>query len=94
VENEVVGDARKMQSYGVAGLVGYATGADKLVALRVELMPNVWKEMALTMPEYDATATPVRWDRLPEPWPKQIRDAIEQNKAQKANQSGQTPPRP
>lgn len=94
VENEVVGDARKMQSYGVVGLVGYAPGADKLVALRVELMPNVWKEMALTMPEYDATATPVPWDRLPEPWAQQIRDAIAQDKAQKAKQPVQViPPR-
>jgi len=59
VENEIIGDAGRMKDYGVAGLVGYAPGADKLVALRVELMPKVWKEMALTMPEYDATATPV-----------------------------------
>ncbi|MGV3614322.1 MAG: hypothetical protein ACO1SV_03200 [Fimbriimonas sp.] len=94
VENDVLGDARKMRDYGVPGLVGYAPGFDKMVALRVELMPNVWKEMPLTMPEYDATATPVPWQRLPEPWPKQIRDAIEQNKAQKANQPVQTiPPR-
>lgn len=94
VENEVLGDPRKMQSYGVSGLVGYAPGADKMVALRVELMPNVWKEMPLTMPEYDASARPVRWDQLPEPWPKQIRDAIEQAKAQKTNGPGQViPPR-
>lgn len=94
VENEVVGDPRKMQAYGVIGLVGYAPGADKLVALRVELLPNVWKEMPLTMPEYDPSATPVRWDRLPEPWAERIRAAIEQNKAQKANQPGQViPPR-
>jgi len=85
IENELLGDPHKMQTYGVSGLVGYAQGADKLVALRVELMANVWKEMALTMPEYDATATPVPWNQLPEPWPKRIRDAVEQNKARKAN---------
>lgn len=94
VEGEVLGDPRKMQSYRLNGLVGYAPGADKMVALRVELRPNVWKEMPLTMPEYDANATPVTWDRLPEPWPKQIRETIERNKAQKANQPGQViPPR-
>lgn len=92
VESEVMGDPRKMQSYGVTGLVGYAPGADKMIALRVELMPNVWKEMSLTMPAYDSSATPVPWDRLPDPWPQQIRDAIAQNKARKLNQPTQTIP--
>jgi hypothetical protein len=94
IEDEVIGDPRKMQAYSVAGLVGYAPGADKLVALRVELMPNVWKEMALTVPAYDAAATPVRWDQLPDPWAKQIRDAMEQNKARKATQPGKAIPPP
>jgi hypothetical protein len=94
VESEVVGDARRMQDYGLAGLVGYAPGAENMVALRVELMPNVWKEMPLTMPDFDTNANPVPWDRLPEPWPGQIRTAIEQAKAQKAGQPGQViPPR-
>ena len=57
-------------------------------------MPNVWKEMSLTMPAYDSSATPVPWDRLPDPWPQQIRDAIAQNKARKVNQPTQPiPPR-
>lgn len=85
IEAEVLGDPQRMSSYGVAGLVGYAPGTNRLVLLRVEIAPKLWKETAITVSDFDPNATPVPWDKLPEPYPQQIAAAIEQVKARKAN---------
>ena len=84
IETEVLGNPGMTASYGVPNLVGYAPGAEKLVALRVEVAPNIWKESAIAVADFDPNATPVPWDKLPDPLPKQIGDAIEQLRAQKA----------
>ena len=95
IETEVIGNPGMTASYGVANLVGYAPGAEKLVALRVQVAPNLWKESPITVADYDPNTTPVPWDKLPDPFPKQIADAIEQLKAQKAKPPtrGVPPPR-
>lgn len=95
IEQEVVGNPAKMAAYWVPGLVGYAPGTDVLLTLRVELDPGLWKEIAMTVPNYDSRATPLPWTKLPEPYPAQIKDAIEQEKKRKAQEAGTViPPRP
>ncbi len=84
-----------MRDYSVPGLVGYAPGAQKLVSVRVELAPGVWRESAITVADYDVNAKPVPWDKLPKPWVDEIRAAIERQKAQKDAQPKRTiPPSP
>ena len=94
IESDVLGDPQKMASYGVANLVGYAPGTDKMVAMRVEVAPKVWRESTITVADYDPNATPVPWDKLPDPYPQQIAAAIAQVKAQKANQPVRRVPPP
>ncbi|MBI5708186.1 MAG: hypothetical protein HZC36_14485 [Armatimonadetes bacterium] len=72
------GDPHMVATYGMTGLVGYAPVTEKLVALRVEPAEGVWRELAMTINEFDPAAKPVPWEQLPDPWPKQIRDAIAQ----------------
>ncbi|MEZ0324611.1 MAG: hypothetical protein ACAH95_01785 [Fimbriimonas sp.] len=86
VETTIVGDPEKMASYGVTGLVGYAPGVNRHVALRVEFAPGIWREIVFTVPEYDPNAAPVPWEKLPEDWVKKVWAAHEQLKAQKAGQ--------
>lgn len=91
VELEVVGNTERMARYGVPGLVGYAPGKEKMIAIRVELGPGIWKESTLMVPEYDPNAKPVAWDKLSPEDVKVIANAIEQTRARK-NQGGTTPP--
>jgi hypothetical protein len=69
-------------------------GTNKIVVLRTEFAPGVWRETSFSVPEYDPKATPGAWDKLPESQAKQVKDAIELMKKQKANQPGRViPPR-
>lgn len=72
------GDPQMTASYGMTGVVGYAPVIEKLVALRVEPAEGIWRELAMTINEFDPSAKPVPWEQLADPWPKQIRDAIAQ----------------
>ncbi|MEQ1822217.1 MAG: hypothetical protein ABL949_06895 [Fimbriimonadaceae bacterium] len=93
IETEVMGNPNKMQSYGVTGLVGYAPGKNGVIRLRLDLAPKVWKEhLAITVPEFDLNAVPVTWDKLPDPYPAQVRAAIAEIKATKANETKRSPP--
>lgn len=94
LEVDSPGDPQMMERYGLKALVGYAPGAEKMLALRVTLGPETWTESPITLSDYDPNATPVTWDKLPDPYPKQIADAINQVKEQRANQPGRKiPPR-
>ena len=92
IETSVVGNPEKMAQYGVANLAGYAMGAEKVVRLRVEVVPGVLVESSITVPDYDADATPVTWDKLPAPYAKQVEGAIAQARAQKTAQPTRTAP--
>ncbi len=92
VENEIVGNPGRMASYGVANLVGYAPGAEKLVTIRIELAAGVWKESTITVSDYDPNATPVPWDKLPEPYAKQIAESMERAKSAKSGAGRVVPP--
>jgi hypothetical protein len=92
VELEVTGIPSRQQMYGVPGLVGYATGANKLITMRVEFAPGVWREIPMTVADYDPNAKPGAWDKLPEADVKQIRASMDQLKAQKANEPGRVIP--
>ncbi|MFI5386003.1 MAG: hypothetical protein ACHQ50_07765, partial [Fimbriimonadales bacterium] len=76
IEAEIVGNSDRMSQYGVAGLAGYAPGANSILTLRVEVTPGVWAQSDITVPDFDANAVPVPWDKLPDPYPKQIEAAI------------------
>lgn len=92
IEVEVVGNAKQMAMYGVPDLVGYAPGTDKMVSLRVQTAPGLWKECAIVVPDYDSKATPVSWDKLPEPLKSQIAAGIQEIKQRKQQQGGGTIP--
>jgi hypothetical protein len=92
IELDVTGNAKRMADYGVPNLVGYGIGNDKMVSLRVELSPGIWKESTIIVAEYPKNAKPVSWEKLPESFRKQIADAIERRKEQKKTQGGDPPP--
>ena len=92
IESTVVGNPELMASYGVANLVGYAPGAEKVVRIRVEVTPGVVVESSITVPDYDMDANPVAWDKLPAPYSKQIAGALAQLRTQKSNQPTRTAP--
>jgi|GEM_PF-6338997 len=92
IETEIVGNPTMMEQYGVAGLVGYAPGKDKLVSLRVQVGDGLWKESNITIPDYNLNATPVSWDKLPEPFKTQVAAAMEQLKQRKQQGGGTIPP--
>ncbi|HLK17014.1 MAG TPA: hypothetical protein VKT78_19570, partial [Fimbriimonadaceae bacterium] len=94
IEVSVRGNPELMASYGVGNLVGYALGKARIVSLRVEVEPGVVIESSITVNEFDADATPVPWDKLPEPYAKNIAAAIELAKTQRANQPGRGAPPP
>lgn len=78
--------------YGLSNLVGFAPGVDRLLSLRIVVVPGVWKETPLMIPGHDENAKPVAWERLPEKQRKQIEDAIKQYKDSRPAQGGGTPP--
>jgi hypothetical protein len=92
VETELLGNPERMAQYGVANLAGYALGTNMVLTLRVEVAPKIWAQANVTVPEYDMNANPVPWDKLPEPYPKNIAAAIAQLKANKAKEPGKAIP--
>ncbi|MHB8636722.1 MAG: hypothetical protein ACYC96_09645 [Fimbriimonadaceae bacterium] len=92
IESSIVGNRSEMAAYGVVNLAGYAMGHEKVVRLRVEVAPGFSVESAITVPDYDADATPVKWEKLPAPYAKQIADAMAQIQAKKAARPIRTAP--
>lgn len=92
IEAEIVGNPQRMRDYGVPNLLGYAPATEKLIVLRVEAAPGVWRETPLTIYEFDPTAQPVRWDQLPEAIRNQIAQAMEQLKANRLTTPTRIPP--
>lgn len=83
-EVDSAGDPQLKERYGLAGLTGFALGNHRLIALKVEFAPSIWRESLITVSDYPRDANPVAWNALPEPYRKRIYDAIEQVKARNA----------
>lgn len=94
IETDMLGNPERMAAYGVANLAGYAIGADKILNLKIQISPRVRKVASITVPDYDANATPVAWDKLPEPFAKSVAGAIAQVKANKVGQPVRVNPPP
>ena len=90
----VEGDAVLAAQFGLTGLIGYAPSKEKMIGLKIELGPGIWKELPLRTTESDPAASPVRWQQLPDPFPAQIKQAIEAYQMQKAQEAKKNiPPR-
>jgi hypothetical protein len=76
-EAQVGANPQAASQYTLNGLVGYAPGSQKLVAMRLELAPNVWKEIGITVMDQDPNPKPVPWEQLPAKTVETIRGAIE-----------------
>lgn len=92
IETDVVGKPELMANYGVPDLLGYAMGKQKMLRLRLLLEPGLWREGTIVLNDFDATAKPVTWDKLPEDIVKQIKGGFEQVKQMKSQQRQGTPP--
>lgn len=77
---EGIGNEEMMKRYGVSGLTGFAMGEQKMISLRVELRPGLWKSSTISVLEPDPNALPVDWEKLPEERVKAIKQSIEQLK--------------
>jgi hypothetical protein len=82
---------QSLQQYGMPGYTGFAMGGERLLALRLELSPGVWRESVIVSPVWDEQARPVAWDQLPEATAKEIRGAIDQLRLRR-NQPGRVIP--
>lgn len=88
VEQEVVGSPAMMARYGVANLVGYAMGADKVINMRIAVSNAARVNLMITIPEYDMSAQPKPWEQLPEATRKEVQTALQQYKSQKSGGGG------
>ncbi|HRK21831.1 MAG TPA: hypothetical protein PLX06_08485 [Fimbriimonadaceae bacterium] len=80
IEVDGKGNPEFMNRYGVGGLVGYAMGQSKAIALRVYLAEGVWKESPILVLEPPENPNPVSWDKLPPAVAESIRKSIELKK--------------
>lgn len=87
LETEAKGNEEKMRQFGVSGLAGYAMGQQRMISLRIELAPNLWRESTISVLEPNEDAQPGPWEGLPENLVESIRQSIDRK-----NQPPVSPP--
>lgn len=88
----VVGNPERMAQYGVSDLAGFAMGTETTWTIRVQLDAQAFADSTILVPTYDAAATPVAWDKLPDAVAKQVASQVKQFTDQKSKQTASKSP--